>query len=167
MRRKNTIRTAAYSVYCPIGGDNLTCDSDWYYLTEQECLDDVDTNTYTCTAGSIIRPYYLKHEVEDDIIESTEACLWYNNHEFCLGPNYWVGDSQDQEDGTTTKAKLQTAMESALGTQADSCYSNSDNANCNFGGFYCDALANGGVICSGDYGYCEVYSVGSSVCGLW
>ncbi len=160
----NTIRTKTYNVYCPIGGDNLTCGNNLYYPTEQECLDDVDTNTYTCTAGSITKPYYLKHEVEDDIIESTETCLWYNNHEFCLGPNYWVGDSQDQIDGTTTKAKLQTAMETALGTQADSCYSDSGNADCSFGGFYCNAGAYGNVYCSDGNGHCEVSGDGSSDC---
>ncbi len=159
----NTIRTKTYNVYCPIGGDNLTCGNNWYYPTEQACLDDVDTS-YTCTAGSITRPYYLKHEVEYDIIESTETCLWYNNHEFCLGPNYWVGDAQDQVDGTTTKAKLQTAMETALGTQADGCYSYSARADCYFGDFECSAFANGNVGCNDASGSCGVAGDGSSAC---
>jgi hypothetical protein len=96
--------------------------------------------------------------------EDTEVCFWYNNHEFCLQSNYWVGDSQDQIDGTTTKAKLQTAMETALGTQADRCRSLSDSANCDFGDFGCYAYANGSVDCYGGDGYCEVSGDGSSVC---
>uniref|UniRef100_UPI0039B974C9 hypothetical protein n=1 Tax=Candidatus Ruminimicrobium bovinum TaxID=3242779 RepID=UPI0039B974C9 len=67
-------------------------------------------------------PMYIK------TTDKHEACLYYNNHEFCLGPNYWVGDSQDQTDGTTTKNKLKTAMESALGTSADRCASNGYDA---------------------------------------
>ncbi len=167
----NIIRTATYNVYCPIGGDKLSCTNNEYYLTEQDCLDSVDTNTYTCTAGAITRPYYLKHEVEENIIESTEACLYYNNAEFCLGPNYWVetgnGNAQHQsaENGVATKNKLQTAMESALGTQADSCSSNSGNARCSFGDFRCNALALGDVYCSVGHGSCEVYGDGTSDCG--
>ncbi len=172
----NTMRTKTYNVYCPIGGSNLTCGNNWYYPTEQACLDDVDTSTYTCTAGSITRPYYLKHEVEDNIIESTEACLYYNNHEFCLGPNYWVetgnGNAQHEsaENGVATKNKLQAAMEEALGVQADSCISDSNFAECFFGDFRCHANADGGVDCDDDTnaagGYCVVDGDGSSVC-VW
>ncbi len=158
----SSIRNKTYNVYCPIGGEYLTCGNNWYYPTEQACLDDVDTSTYTCTAGSITKPYYLKHEVVNNIIDSTEVCLWYNNHEFCIGPNYWVGDAQDQEEGTTTEAKLQTAMETALGIQADSCSSSSRSANCNFGDFRCDAFADGFVECHDDGGgYCDVNGDGS------
>ena len=168
----SAIRTATYNVYCPIGQDNPTCGNNWYYPTEQACLDDVDTGTYTCTAGSITKPYYLKHEVEDNIIESTEVCLYYNNHEFCLGPNYWVetgnGDKyhKSEENGLATKNKIQTAMETALGTQAN-CNSFESRAYCFFGDFSCFAFANGSVDCN-DYtnagGYCEVDGDGTSLC---
>ncbi len=167
----NTIRTKTYNVYCPIGEDYQTCTNSWYYLTEEDCLDDVDTGVYTCTAGTITRPYYLKHEVEENEIESTEACLWYNNHEFCLGPNYWVetgnGNAQHEsaENGVATKNKLQTAMETALGTQADSCSSGSVHAGCYFGDFRCGADADGYVDCYDGGGYCEVNGDGSSGCG--
>ena len=106
-------------------------------------------------------PYYIKTTSEHQV------CLWYNNHEFCLGANYWVGDSQDQTDGTTTKNKLKTEMESALGTSASSCNSSSVNANCGFGDFYCVAHLNGDVTCAGGNPYtkCEVHSDGNSSCG--
>ncbi len=165
----NTIRTKTYNVYCPIGGSNLTCGYDnQYFTTEQECLEHINPNTYTCAAGTITKPYYLKHEVENDIIISTEACLWYNNHEFCLGLNYWVGDSQDQVDGTTTKNKLQTAMEAALETQADNCEYDSESVVCIFDGFYCESDANGYVECEGQYDFfgsaCWINIDGSSTC---
>ncbi len=136
----------------------------------------IGVGTYETNVNTIRTNYnfYLKHEVEDDIIEDTEVCLWYNNHEFCLGPNYWVEtgnggtNHQSDENGVATKNKLQTAMETALGTQADSCYSFSHNARCIFGDFYCRADSDGYVECYGDDNvYCGVYSDGSSGCVLW
>ncbi len=169
--------------------DDGTPDCTYPYVTQAICEYGGDTcseNNVTVGVGTyesnvnIIRTnysYYLKHEVEYGIIESTEVCFWYNNHEFCLGPNYWVGDSQDQVDGTTTKSKLQTAMEAALGTQADSCSSDSEKANCHFGDFRCYINSNGsvGALDCGDsnggavcviIGHCGVSSDGSSECGL-
>ncbi len=166
----NTIRTKPYNVYCPIGGSNLTCGNNWWYPTEQDCLDNVDASVYTCTAGTITTPYYLKHVVEENIIESTEVCLYYNNGEFCFGPNYWVETGngnqhhQSTENGVATKNKLQTAMETALGTQADGCYSNLDYAHCIFGDFHCYADPGGYVTCYDGSGGCGVYGDGSSVC---
>ena len=104
------------------------------------------------------RPYYIKTTTEH------QACLYYNNHEFCLGANYWVGDSQDQIDGTTTKNKLQTAMESALGTSATSCDSGEDEAWCDFGSFFCFADSYGYVSCGGDHARCGVDSDGAAYC---
>ena len=158
----SAIRTKTYSVYCPIGGDNLTCGNDWYYPTEQDCLDNVNTSTYTCTAGSITKPYYLKHEVEYDIIENTEVCIWYNNHEFCIAPNYW------DTDVGTTKTKLKADMENALGITIEdsSCNSNTSYASCGAGGFFCNANSNGAVDCNLDVanGSCSVSGSGNAFC---
>ena len=126
----NTLLSQTYTVYCPIGDNHQSCTSDWhFYDTEEECLEDgfVTYNGYTCQAGSITRPFYLKHNIEDDMIAGTEACLYYNNHEFCEGYDYWVetgnGNAQHQstENGVATKNKLQTAMETKLGIQANNC----------------------------------------------
>jgi hypothetical protein len=154
----SAIRTKTYNVYCPIGGSNLTCGNNWWYPTEQDCLDDVDTSVYTCTAGTITKPYYLKHVIVSDIVDSTKVCLWYNNHEFCMENWYWDTDE------VTTMNKLQTAMETALGTQADGCYSNLDYAHCIFGDFHCYADPGGYVTCYDGSGGCGVYGDGSSVC---
>ena len=163
--------------------DNGTPDCTYPYATQALCeywYGTCSENNVTVGVGTyetnvnIIRTnydYYLKHEVEDNIIESTEACLYYNNNEFCLGPNYWVetgnGNAQHEsaENGIATKNKLQTAMETTLGTQADSCYSYSNSADCHFGDFNCRAAADGSVYCGDDSGYCEVNGDGSSVCG--
>ena len=145
----------------------------WMHGTCAQSLGVVGIGSYEIVADAIQKPVYLKHVVEDNIIESTEVCLWYNNNEFCLGPNYWVetgnGDAShwSQENGVATKNKLQAAMETALGTQADSCGSDSGNAYCDFGEFSCSAYLDGDVGCSDDYsGYCEVNGDGSSFC-VW
>ena len=101
---------------------------------------------YETDSDNITSDIYLKHTVVNDIVTSSEACLRYNNHEFCLGPNYWVnGDS----DGSLTGAKLQTAMETALGTSADNCSFNNGYVSCSFGLHSCRALNDGGIYCQG------------------
>jgi hypothetical protein len=102
------------------------------------------------------KPIYIKSTTS-----AHQACLWANNHEFCLSPNYWVsGDS----DGSLTKAKLQADMEEKLGTTASSCSSSASNAHCKFGSFYCLASSSGGVLCSGGGSTCDVNSGGSTRC---
>ena len=94
-----------------------------------------------------------------------QLCMFYNNHEFCLGANYWVGDSQDQSDGTTTKTRLQTAMEAALGTTATSCDSSSSSAWCRFGLFSCVVSSDGAVRIRYDTYYnCGLTSEGYAYC---
>ena len=109
------------------------------------------------------RPYYIKTTSSEH-----QACLWYNNREFCLGANYWEGTIgvNDATAGTATMNKLKTAMEAALGTSAneDGCGSDEDEAWCNFGSFNCNANSFGGVICGGVGTYCEVYPDGLALC---
>ena len=142
-------------------GDQYNCFND-QSTCEQFLIDEGFTDTDTCkqitgtfggignyeTNVSIIREnynYYLKHQVEENIIEDTEVCLWYNNHEFCLSQNYW------DTNGATTEAKLQAAMETALYTQARSCASSSDNAGCSFGNLGCNVNSDGSASCGGVY----------------
>ena len=114
--------------------------------------------------------YYLKHEVENNIIQSTEVCLWYNNNEFCFGPNYWVETGNggvmhySSENGLATQNKLRNAMEEALDIEANSCYYQTDHAGCHFGNFDCYATAGGYAICHYDTSYCQVDTDGVSTC---
>ena len=90
-----------------------------------------------------------------------QACLYYNNHEFCLGSNYW------DTDGTTTKTKLKTAMEAALGTTADRCESGSSYADCYFDSSYCSVISSNYVSCYDNYGNsCRINNDGSASCGI-
>ena len=117
-----------------------------------------------------LRNKICEYQTKNDIIENTEVCLWYNNHEFCFKPNYWVetgnGDSEHMsiENGEATKDKLQAAMEAALGIQADNCPFGTSYVRCHFTDFYCGVSSDGGVSCCSDYHGCGVESDGSSEC---
>ena len=107
-------------------------------------------------------PVYIKTVTEH------QACLYYNNHEFCLSPNYWEGTIgvSDSAAGLATKNKLKADMETALGTSASGCDSYASSALCTFGDFYCHADSNGSVYCYTyvSNAYCEVDSGGTADC---
>ncbi len=109
-------------------------------------------------------PVYIKTQVKH------QACLYYNNHEFCIGANYWEGTIgiNDLAAGLATKNKLQADMETALGTSTDGCVSLGGNAWCDFGDFYCGADSNGNVYCNSHVSEpeCEVSSDGTAYCWL-
>lgn len=108
--------------------------------------------------------YYIRTAVIDGTAVEHNACLKYNNREFCMAPNYWAGTigTSDATAGAQTKIKLQRDIEAALGTSADSCDSSSSRARCIFGSAYCVARSNGSVSCGAGSGYADVYSDGSA-----
>ena len=107
-------------------------------------------------------PVYIKTTKVNGTVTGHKACLWYNNREFCMSPNYW------DTDDTTTKAKLKADMENALGiTIADSsCNPFTISAYCYAESFYCYAYANGSVRCGSllSGGRCNVDGNGSAYC---
>ena len=108
-------------------------------------------------------PFYIKTTTEH------QACLYYNNHEFCLGANYWEGRIGvfDSAAGLATKNKLKVEMESALGTSSSNCSSGDGFAGCNFGNFSCNSYSSGYVDCLSNESFynCEVHFDGSADCG--
>ena len=113
-------------------------------------------------------PVYIKTTTEH------QACLYYNNHEFCISPNYWEGtigiEVYDEAAGLATKNKLQADMETALGTSGNQngCGSGGGNSWCDLGGFHCGAGSNGHVSCDSlvsNVG-CGVNSDGTAHCWL-
>ncbi len=108
-------------------------------------------------------PIYIKTTKVNATVTGHTACLWYNNREFCIAPNYW------NTDGATTKAKLKADMENALGiTIADSsCDSATSSARCDAGDFDCYANSDGDVNCTSyvTYGNCNVNGSGLAYCG--
>ena len=107
-------------------------------------------------------PVYVKTTKVDSTITGHSACLWFNNHEFCLLPNYW------DTDGITTKTKLKTDMENALGIIIDDsdCVYDNTGARCNAGDFRCYVASTGDVSCHSyvNEKYCHVSTNGTVRC---
>ncbi len=105
-------------------------------------------------------PIYIKTTKVNGTVTGHSACLWYNNREFCIAPNYWDTDE------ATTEGKLKADMENALGiTIADSsCNSNTSYAYCNAGDFGCHAYSTGHVDCDSSVTneYCGVDGYGGA-----
>ena len=79
----------AYCLYNDEDGNS--CDENFGFLTQQECEDYPFIDGYSCIQGTLTSNFYLKHEVENDIIVSTQACIIYDNNgtdtEVCLSPS--------------------------------------------------------------------------------
>ncbi len=163
----------AYTYSYPLGQKVLLTDY-WDYLdgvAQNITWTSGSPTTYTTmaqlqsnTSGFSDSPVYIKTTTEH------QACLYYNNHEFCLGANYWEGTIgvNDSEAGIATMNKLKAEMESALGTSANvnGCYSYDDYAGCIFGDFGCVADSGGGVFCTSNVSHvgCEVVTSGPANC---
>ena len=52
-------------------------------------------------------PIYIKSTILNGAVIGHETCLFYNNREFCMAPNYWDTDAE------TSKTKLKTDLEEA------------------------------------------------------
>lgn len=108
---------------------------------------------------------YAQFSTNPIYIKSTnkhQACLYLEStgKEFCMGANYWDTDAE------TTKTKLQTAMESSLGTSATSCNLRSGRALCTFGDHECGADSSGLVYClsGSSLNMCAVQTGGTASC---
>ena len=115
-------------------------------------------------------PIYIKTTKVNGTVTGHTTCLWYNNHEFCIAPNYWAGPIgvDGTTYGATTKAKLKADMEASLGItiNASSCGSGASTAYCYAGDFSCYADSIGLVSCDSfdvDEG-CDVYGSGVARC---
>ena len=180
--QKDTITTAywnagfpnydvAYTYSYPLGQKVLLTDY-WDYIngvTQNITWTSGSPTTYTTMAQ--LQSNYANFSTNPMYIKTTtehQACLYYNNHEFCFGANYWEGTIgvSNYASALATKNKLQAEMESALGTSATSCSSYDVFAYCYFGDFSCYADSGGRVNCySGvSRAYCEVYPDGPADC---
>lgn len=92
------------------------------------------------------KPIYIKTSTEH------QTCMYYNNHEFCLGLDYW------DTNGATTMNKLRTDMETALQTSANSCVNMSLSIKCTFGSITCFIDSAGEVDISTNSSHCRVYN---------
>ena len=147
--------------YCEVGKNcrwdngNILHDDHYYSMNECEFV----TNA-TCEEVVFNQEaFFLKHYIENDIIKSSEACIYYDGNEFCISQGYWDTDSY------TTLNKLRNGIRNALGVYPDKCENESDKVYCKVGDVYIDVWEDG-IITS--YGYahagCSIYPSGGSTC---
>ena len=87
--------------WCGQGDFGNTCNSGDIFDTEEECnqfLSNINIEgtceqgtvsyqgigDYTTDASTLNKNYYLKHDVEDDVITASYVCFVYNNAEHCM-----------------------------------------------------------------------------------
>ena len=77
--------------------------------------------------------YYIRTVFIDNSFITNQVCLWFNNREFCLYPNYWAGNLGV----SSTEATQQTAiilkrdLEQQLNITNVYCTPNTNEAYCN------------------------------------
>ena len=110
-------------------------------------------------------PVYIKTTKLNGTVTSHLACIWYNNHEFCISPNYW------DTDAATTKTKLKADMENSLGITIpdSSCTVDESSVYCSASTLDCFSASNGEVNCTSapTLLFCNVDSSGNSKCSDW
>ena len=127
-------------------------------------------------------PVYTKSSMIGNTVIEHEACLWYDNHEFCIKPDYWV---EGDVDGTLTMPKLKQDMENSLditlyGTSDESYAAtgnyyftcsryydgNQSHVCCSSGGHSCCVEDNGRVLTNANYtnNMCQVNPTGDAIC---
>ena len=106
-------------------------------------------------------PTYLKYNVVNNIVDSTEVCLWLNNHELCLEKDYWDTDYE------TTLAKLKADMETTFGVTIYDSYEEAQAANSSS---YCDwnscQISDQDFNVDADFAYSD-FSVGTNYVSLY
>ena len=132
-----------------------SCDSGYIWDSESECLAYMSDVTceqgtatvcgigkYTTNASTLNKAYYLKHDVEDDIITASYVCFVYNNSEHCL---------KGGDNGASFAANTQIIQDfqtfNNLPNNANpGCDFDSSRSICRGGGFYTvHADSSGGV----------------------
>ncbi len=161
--------------------------------TEEECQTDISNNgyeqygvycqektgtfggvgEYTTDASTLNKNYYLKHDVEDDIITASYVCFVYNNSEHCLkgGVNEESLSTKPTFDSNTqiihdyqTFYNLNTVSNPSSSNPG--CYFNSSGSYCYGGGFYHVGAGSDGFVdvCGSSSGRCDVFDTGISGC---
>ena len=103
--------------------------------SSQELITAVGTAYANSTIGFEFTsvPFYIRSVLIDGKVVSHEACIWYNDREFCLAPPYQAG-SLDNTTGTNRKIKLIREIETSLNITLDvsKCLTAWTSANCGF-----------------------------------
>ena len=125
-------------------------------------------------------PYYIKSVLIDDNVVGHQACIWYNNKEFCMAPGYWIGTigsgSEYYSDtaGEQTAIKLHRDIQNTLGVTLpnSTCSYHSAGVTCRINNleFYdeCYCYSSGYVSCGSFMigGHCNVNGNGHANCDM-
>ena len=140
------------------------------YKEKQSCGDTCQSGTVTLSAGeyttdasALNKNYYLKHDVEEDIITASYVCFVYNNAEHCMKG----GDGGASFAANTQTIKDFQSFNNLPDNANPGCYFNFGNSRCSGGGFYhiSAGSAGGYVSVNGSSSeYCDVTSAGTSYC---
>ena len=111
---------------------------------------------------------YIKTTKVDGTVTGHAVCVWHNNREFCLTPNYWTGPigTPSETEALRTRAKLKADMENVLGLTNINCSYSASGTDCYAGVFYCGSGSSGNVSCYAPNisGYCRVFGGASATC---
>ena len=140
----------------------------WFYASQAACTGDgnescasgtvtLSPGAYETTASNLNKTYYLKHEINNGIVESSYVCFVTDTERCMQGGNssYYAAN----------KTLLQS-QESWFNSHSGSCSFGVDGSYCYGGGFYgvdaySDGIVHAGVSKSDG---CRVYAVGNSYC---
>ena len=134
---------------------------------EQQTVTTGGVGEYTTDASTLNKNYYLKHDVEDDIITASYVCFVYNNGERCMkgGINENASSTKPVFDANTQIIQDFQIFNNLPNSESSGCSSDSSYSRCYGGGFY-RIYANllGFVSVYGSSKECYVYSDGTSAC---
>ena len=138
--------------------------SDNDYTETDTCQEKTGTfggvGEYTTDASTLNKTYYLKHNVEDDIITASYVCFVYNNSEHCLkgGVNEESLSTKPTFDSNTQIIHDYQTFYNLPNNANPGCYFSSSNSNCRGGGFY--------YVYAGSFGRVYVYGSSSERCSV-
>ncbi len=113
------------------------------------------------------RPYYIKSVNNGNNQYSYQACIWGDNHEICLTPDYSIFDNNENFDGNATMLNLKQHLEQQLGYEIESsdCSSSSYISSCDiFDSFHCYSDDMPSVCCGDSTYHCCVGPGAAAIC---
>ncbi len=178
----DSIATVSGTKWCVVQSGDSSEQCLAQFNTQEECQTDLSNNgspagytcqektgtfggvgEYTTNASTLNKTYYLKHDVEDDIITASYVCFIYNNTEHCL-----KGGDNGASFATNTQIiqDYQTFYNLGAYSNGTGCNFDSSGSYCYGGGFdYVNANSYGGVDVYGSSSVgCYVNNDGHSSC---
>ena len=154
--------TKEYHYYCALETNEECSWESTHFTSLEDCMEYANGRSVTCTYATLTAETvsYLKHYIEDDVLQSTEVCIYYNDKELCLDNDYYIdGDT----DGMQTASKLENDLVDTFGRSVDWCDYQEGYVWCGIDNAWC-IVESEDVRCEGDNYQCFSYSYGESWC---